>query len=167
MSGHGRLSAYSLLMLSACIVLLAWTGPQPIQAQELVSSQEEAPHEPRPFPRRGFGHFPHARGEDFRRPEPTTEASSEKGYFFLDGEYLPPPYEIRYADGEVTINGRKLTCEPQRNYFGMGHNGRPFGSGFGPARSDPWRPLVGELAQHLDSDTVVMSFPDQPLVVIG
>lgn len=157
MSGHGRLPACLLLAFAISALAVFSNGHAPAGAQELE------PDEPRPFPGRGFG----PRGEEFRRPDLPEEATASKGFLFLEGEYIPPPYEIRYVEGEVTVNGVKLTCKPMRNTFGMGYGGRSFGGGFSAGRNDPWRPLVNELAQHLATDTVVMSFADQPLVVFA
>ena len=30
------------------------------------------------------------------------------GYLFLDGEYVPPPYDIRVTEDDVEVNGRKI-----------------------------------------------------------
>jgi len=161
MSGHGRLSDDLLLAFATVVLSLSPT------IHALARGQELSSQEPWPIPSQ-FGPPQHLRGEEFRRPELPTEASAAKGFVFIHGEYLPPPYEIRYAEGEVAINGHKLTCLPTRGFHGPGYGGRFFGPGYGPGRSsDPWRPLVGELAQHLASDTVVMSFADQPLVVFA
>ena len=75
-----------------------------------------------------------------------------KGFLFLDGEYLPPPYEIRYAEDKLTVNGRELTCIPPPRSFG----GRGFGSSRGGEPS--WRHMVNELSSHLMGDSVVLSF---------
>src|SRR2546423_3226562 len=62
---------------------------------------------PRPYdsPPRGFEPPP-------RFSDAPLEATVKTGFLFLDGEYVAPPYEIRYADESVTVNGRKLTCIP-------------------------------------------------------
>ncbi len=44
-----------------------------------------------------------------RRPKPSP-ISTEKGYVFIDGEYVPPPYEITLIDDEIIINGSAFTA---------------------------------------------------------
>jgi hypothetical protein len=128
-------------------------------AHSVAHAQDEGAEEPRPFP---------------RRYEHPAEATATKGFLFLDGEYVPGPYEIRYAENEVTINGRKLTCLPRRTFYGGRGHGYGYlgdGSGFMPPgfgrNVDPWRPMVSELAQQLAGDSIVMSFANQPLVTFG
>jgi len=189
MSVHGRRS--DLLVAVALATALVGT----LFAVDAARAQERDGNEPRPIPRRGFGTPPFSReGGEARWPEPPTEVKATKGFVFLDGVYLPPPYEIRYADNALSINGQQLTCQPTRSnygpggrgfgyYGGGGHGGYgPAGSGsggygsggpggFGPGgsgrASEPWRFMVSELAQQLAGDSVVMSFPEQPLVVLG
>lgn len=155
---HGRCTAFLAarkLFAALTSALAVW-----LLVQGIAAAQERTPDEPRQFPR--------SRGYDF-----PAEATASKGFLFVDGEYMPGPYDIRHAENEVTINGRKLTCQPTRSFGrGYGYSGYgPPGSGppgFGPGRnSDPWRPMVNELAQHLAGDSIVMSFPDQPLVAFS
>ncbi len=88
------------------------------------------------------------------------EATAKGGFLFIDGEYLPPPYEIRFADDTVTVNDRKLACIPPPPDFGG------FGRGFGgpPRAEQAWRSLVGRLQRELSSNAVILVFADQPLV---
>lgn len=105
---------------------------------------------------RGFsGGFP----PPYRAYEPPSEASSKQGYVFVEGEYLSPPYEIRFADNVLTVNGRALECKPPHRSYG----GRGFGSRAGEAS---WRFMLGEVLSQLSSDLVVLSFKDQPYVVL-
>ena len=86
-----------------------------------------------------------------------TEATSSKGFVFLNGEYVPPPYEIRVADNVVTVNGKPLDCLPPVRSFGYrGFTSRP------PEVS--WRSSVSEISGDLSSDFAVLCFKDQPYV---
>jgi hypothetical protein len=88
------------------------------------------------------------------------EATAKGGFLFIDGEYLPPPYEIRYTDDAVTVNDRQLTCiPPLPEFYGYG---RGFG---GPPRPEQsLRSLVGRLQRELGTNAVILSFADQPFV---
>lgn len=114
---------------------------------------------------RGGGPPPH----DFRGPDGPrgydgpTEATAKAGFVFVDGEYLPPPYDIRFAGEDLSINGRKLTCiPPPPIFFGRGFGGH--GSQRGGEQS--WRHMVLELKNHLSNEAVVMSFANQPFFVL-
>src|SRR5262245_12707959 len=97
------------------------------------------------FPQREFenGRFP---PRDFGGPgmppprpfeSPTEATVQSKGYLFVDGKYIDPPYEIRFADEFLFINDHKLTCIPPPR-------GGDSGRGFGPQRpgESPWRQMV-------------------------
>lgn len=115
-------------------------------------------------------------GGDFRGPEPgpprfgrgfdgPTEAVVEKkGFVFIDGEYLPPPYKIEYVEGKLRVNDRELTCQPPRAFGGRGFGPGGFG---GRGGGEPtWRFSVSEMATQLGNQCVVLSFKDQPYVVL-
>src|SRR5205823_5785363 len=110
-------------------------------------------------PPRGFDPPPRGFEPPSRSFDGPMEATAKTGFLFIDGEYIPPPYEIRYADESVTVNGRKLTCvPPPPPFYGYG---RGFG---GPPRTDQsWRSLVTGLKSQFDSNGVAISFADQPL----
>jgi Domain of unknown function (DUF5658) len=134
---------------------LTYTGPALctvlLVAAALAQPRSERDGGP-PFPReRGPGPPGFSRGIDW-----PSEAIATKGFVFLDGEYVAPPYQIRYVDGNMTINDRALTCIPAPRGFG--------GRGFGPPRAEQpsWRFMVEDLAGHLRSDSVLVSFKDQP-----
>lgn len=90
---------------------------------------------------------------------PTEAKVNDKGFLFIDGEYIAPPYQIRHEGDDVTVNNRKLTCIPPPRDSG----GRGF---FGPRPGEgSLRYWVGYLQSQLDQNYVVLSFPDQPNVV--
>lgn len=148
-----------------------------------VRPGKERPHEDRPRAERLFGERnreDRARGEG-RRPyrdgessgdfgygrefrgfggpppfSPLTEGSSSKGFLFLDGTYVPPPYEIRLMDDKVSINGKILECQPPQR----GHGFR----GFARQVEATWRSAVSEITGDLSNDFVVLCFKDQPYV---
>jgi hypothetical protein len=97
----------------------------------------------------------------FPRFDLPTETTVSRGYIFNDGEYVPTPYEIRFADGVLTINGRRVTAQPPppRSYGGRG---------FGPPRGgeNAWRSAVVELQGQLTNDGVMLSFAKQPLILL-
>lgn len=102
---------------------------------------------------RGFGGFGPPRFEG-----PTEARVEDKGFLFIDGEYIPPPYEIRHENEELTVNNRKLTCLPPPRDTSRGF--------FGPRPGDgSVRYWVGYLQSQLDQNYVVLSFADQPNVV--
>jgi hypothetical protein len=123
-----------------------------------ASAQEPRERDGRPpFGRefRGGGPPPFSR---FDVPPETTVG---KGYVFIDGEYVPSPYEIHFADGELTINGRRLTAQPPPRGFG--------GRGFGPrggGGENSWRFMAAELQGQLTNDGVMLSFAGQPLILL-
>jgi hypothetical protein len=91
------------------------------------------------------------------------EFTLEKGFLFIDGEYVTPPYEIRFVDEKLTVNGRAITCKPpQRDFSGRGG----FGGGFGPRGGGEFsqRYFFSQLHGQLSLDFVVMSFDGQPFV---
>lgn len=90
---------------------------------------------------------------------PTEAKVNDKGFLFIDGEYVAPPYEIRHEGDELTVNNRKLTClPPPRESSGRGFFGPRPGEG-------SLRYWVGYLQNQLDQNYVVLSFPEQPNVV--
>lgn len=114
---------------------------------------------------RGYD-FPPPRGEGFgpglgpaRPPAELDPQPIESGYLFLDGAYLPPPYQVECTDEAVLVNGRELTCDLSEPEGG----GRGFGS---------WRGLsVGRAAAltlqaELRTGSVVLSFAGQPKVLL-
>jgi hypothetical protein len=106
-------------------------------------------------PSRDFGSDgpPGFRGGDFPR-----EMTVNKGYVFIDGEYLAPPYALRATENSLTINGLELTCQPpSRGFFGRGFGG-------GPGRDRPWGFALSEIYNQLYNDCIVMSFAKQPYV---
>jgi uncharacterized protein DUF5658 len=60
----------------------------------------------------------------------------------------------------LLINDRELTCQPPPRSFG--------GRGFGPPRGgeNSWRYMMTELPNQLQNDCVVLSFKDQPYLVL-
>ena len=117
----------------------------------------DAPRSQRGFPNqsdspgpRGFG-----RGDDS-----PLEITVEKGFLFIDGEYVAPPYEIRCDAEKLTVNGREVTCKPPQRDF----SGRGFG-GFGSRGSDfSLRYFFSQMHGQLSLELVVMSFEGQPFV---
>jgi hypothetical protein len=104
--------------------------------------------------RGGFGGF-----GGYRAPDQVPDNPIEKGYLFLDGQYLAPPYKLRLVENGVTVNGRPLPCRPPEDF------GRGYGGYDGP-HSDPWRRLAAQVATQLSSECVILAFSDQPLVVL-
>jgi hypothetical protein len=108
------------------------------------------------------GDFPGGPGRppfpDFDRQQPTEATIKNRGFVFVDGEYLAPPYEIRFADGRFLVNDREFTCQPPAQEFG--------GRGFGPPRGgmSSWRSAINMVQNQLSGDGIVMSFKDQPYV---
>jgi hypothetical protein len=125
----------------------------PASAQDRF--ERDGPSSPPPFSgreSRGLGSPGFFRGYD----GPTEATIKDRGFLFLDGEYLAPPYEIRYAEDKLTANGRELTCIPPPRNIG----GRGFGYSRGGEPS--WRYMVNELSSHLEQNAVVFSFEGQP-----
>jgi len=101
------------------------------------------------------------RGEFSRRDDSPLEITVEKGYLFIDGEYIPPPYEVRCDAEKLSINGREISCKPPQREF----SGRGFGGGFGPRGNDfSLRYFFSQLHGQLALDFVVMSFEGQPFI---
>src|SRR5947207_492108 len=126
------------VLASAAVAVLILASASVALAQGRRDREEGRP--PRDF--RSAPDRPPPRGfESSRGFDAPQEATVKTGFLFLDGEYLSPPYEIRFADDSVTVNGRKLTCiPPPPDSFGYG---RGFG---GPPRGEQsWRSLVGRL----------------------
>jgi Domain of unknown function (DUF5658) len=89
-----------------------------------------------------------------------TEGTSKQGYLFTNGEYVPPPYDLRLADDVLTVNGKPLECIlPAYGYGGRG-------SGPRSGEQRPWRSAVTDLQSQLNSDLAVLSFANQPYVVL-
>jgi hypothetical protein len=92
------------------------------------------------------------------------EGMSKTGYLFVGGEYIHPPYEIRFEDDRLTVNGRTLECQPPPREVGVR------GPGPGPrgpeGRPQSWRLIVNELQGQLNADLAVVAFADQPYVVL-
>jgi uncharacterized protein DUF5658 len=116
-----------------------------------------------------FGQFepPLHRGRGSGPPFPggpregeSSDAAVNRGFVFLEGEYISPPYDIRGTEEGVSINGRELKCLlPESD---------PGPRGFGPSPSrngGRWRRLPWELRAQLGIDGVVLAFADQPLVM--
>ncbi len=127
-------------------------------------ADHDAPH-PSDSSRSQRGHqnqsdAPGPRGGSGRGDDSPLETTVEKGFLFIDGEYISPPYEIRCDAEKLTVNGREVTCRPpQRDYSGRG-----FG-GFGPRGSDfSLRYFFSQLHSQLSLDFVVMSFEGQPFI---
>jgi len=113
-------------------------------------------------PQRGFQNqfdSSGSRGDFGRRDDSPLEITVEKGYCFINGEYIAPPYEVRCDAEKLTVNGREISCKPPPRDF----SGRGFGGGFGPRGSDySLRYFFSQLHGQLALDFVVMSFAGQP-----
>jgi len=131
-------------------------------------------------------------GPSFQRGfEEPADATLAKGFAFIEGEYLSPPYELRETADGVYINGRQLRCllPEVENYRGEGSRGGPGhgppGAGLpgGGPRGDglrgdgprgsgmmrgasPLRRLAWNARYQLESNGVLLSFADQPLVTL-
>lgn len=118
------------------------------------------------------------------------EVICKQGFLFVNGEYLAPPYALKLAAGELTVNGKKIECEPPNRGFGRGYgppgpygspygpqspygsgggSGSPASSGSGGSRSGEaalWRFSLNELQGQLGSgDLAVFCFAGQPYTV--
>jgi hypothetical protein len=117
-----------------------------------------------PRPQRGFQNqfdSSGSRGDLGRRDDSPLEITVEKGYCFINGEYIAPPYEVRCDAEKLTVNGREISCKPPQREFG----GRGFGGGFGPRGSDlTLRYFFSQLHGQLALDFVIISFESQPFV---
>jgi Domain of unknown function (DUF5658) len=184
MSARRAARRFALLALVAAVFLTALFGSRSAVAQGRREQEDrrQPPRESRDGEPRGGGsrggsfrggepRGGNFRGGDFRGPgpgpgrppfprdlEPTEASVKNRGFVFVDGQYLAPPYEIRSDDGRLTVNDREFTCLPPPRDMG--------GRGFGPPRGgeSSWRSTVNMLANHLGGDGVVMSFKDQPYV---
>jgi hypothetical protein len=137
---------------AVCLVLLSASG---------VFAQERAGHEGRGpgGGHRGYGPPPERFGPPPDRGyEPPTTATAKGGYLFIDGEYLAPPYDIRLEEERLLVNEREMTCVPPQRSYG--------GRGSGPQREPTRRWSVGELYGYLHNNNVVMSFANQPFLVL-
>jgi hypothetical protein len=135
-----------------CLLLLA---------ASVALAQDRAEHEGRGpgGGHRGYGSPPERFGPPAERIyEPPTTATAKGGYLFIDGEYLAPPYEIRLEDDRLLVNDREMKCVPPQRSYG--------GRGSGPSREPSRRWSVGELYGYLHNNNVVMSFANQPFLVL-
>ena len=81
-------------------------------------------------------------------------ARDARGFLFLEGEYVPPPYDVSATDDDVQVNGRSIS---------------DLLTGFRPSATRK-RPLAGSTAawaarrlqKDLDSGLIVVLFPGQP-----
>lgn len=107
------------------------------------------------------------RWEDAREPQ---QARSEHGFVFLDGEYVPPPYNLKIVGTKFTINDRVATETPaspetddlsRRAPFPPDRRGPRGRREFGP----PPFPRPGEakaIADLLDDGAVFVYFTGRP-----
>src|SRR5687767_7017792 len=151
-TGRGR---KFVLLASAAILMVGLVAS--LRAQGRYDREGPPPREYGGPPPRDYGGpgMPPPRSFEW----PTEATVQSKGYVFLDGEYISPPYEIRFADESLFINGHKLTCNsPPRSEPGRG---------YGPLRpgESPWRSTVSTLQRQLESDGMAMSFADQPMIL--
>src|SRR5437879_4292042 len=100
-----------LVLASSAAALLACAIAAPAFAQDgRARGEGRGPREfrsPSDRPPRDFGGPPRGFDSPPRPPEGPQEATAKAGFLFIDGEYLPPSYEIRHAEDGVTVNGRK------------------------------------------------------------
>jgi len=122
-----------------------------------VGGQEFHRREPRGPHMQGFGPPPQ------RQWEEETSEPTNKGFVFIDGEYLSPPYEVKAGEESVSINGRELKSLLLEVDFGGGRGpGQMRGAG-GPNR---WRKLAWDLRSQLENRSVILSFAEQPLMIL-
>ena len=112
--------------------------------------------------------------------EERTEETTRKGFVFVEGEYLPPPYTIRLVEDRLEINGRALRHtlrDPAMFAYGghwnPGGHGGPGGwgppgrgRGGGPRIVDSAARQLSDVHSQLSSGGVVISFAGQPLVLL-
>jgi hypothetical protein len=102
-------------------------------------------------------------------------ATLTKGFVFLNGEYLSPPYEIREGEQSVIINGQALPSllpdleAARRDGLRMeGPRGEgprgPGQPGMGPPRGNPIRYQALEILRQLEGNGVILAFAEQPLI---
>src|SRR5436190_3766337 len=168
--GNGLGRAWGIVVSLAVLFSVQFA----VAEQQQDESRREPPRGPRqrgpgPGPGNfgGFGGFGGGGGGfgGQRQPERIPALPIETGYLFLDGQYLAPPYKIALTDSGVTVNGRQLPCRaPEQEIAGRDFPGRGGDRRF--ENPDPWRRLAAQLGTHLSNQSVVMAFPDQPLVVL-
>jgi hypothetical protein len=144
---------------AVCLVFLSITGAS---AQDRVEHEGRGPgggHRGYGPPPERYGGPPERHGGLAERgyEQPTT-ATAKGGYLFVDGEYLTPPYEISLEDERLLVNGREMKCVPPQRSYG--------GRGYGGLREPSRRWSVGELYGYLHNNNVVMSFANQPFLVL-
>jgi hypothetical protein len=106
----------------------------------------------------------------------------DSGYVFIDGQYLPPPYEIEETEEGVLINGLLVKADqfpqPSRpggpGLQGVGFRGGPWhasGRSFSPT-GDSRRfaggffSLPRRVAHRLESEAAIIAFADRPLLIL-
>lgn len=88
-------------------------------------------------------------------PKPI-EITTEEGYFFLNGEYIPPPYIIRSTGTAAVVNGQEVrSLQPELDDEEDPRRTRRLSAADRFAR---------QLGERLDQGSVIFSFADQPLV---
>jgi hypothetical protein len=130
---------------AVCLMLVSTKG---------AAAQERVEHEGRGAGGgyRGYGTPPE------RAYEPPTTATAKGGYLFIDGKYLDPPYEIRLEEERLLVNGQEMTCVPPQRSYG--------GRGYGASREMARRWSVMDVDGFLRNNNVVMSFANQPFLVL-
>jgi hypothetical protein len=146
--GFSRSGFRLLILLGFSAIPISQTGLADDPPTETIPSEEQ-----------------NARPSEEQRTRPSDRGpripgeTIEEGYLFLDGEFVPPPYQVEFPSGEVRINGREISrhlssreapransSAPMRGRWG----GRPF---FGGSRFAV-RTIIGSLTK----DNVVMLF---------
>jgi len=160
-TGRGRrllsCAIAALLLIRLALAATAAAQDEPDRHPQKRHKADRDEVRPPDAPSRGdFG-----RGDFVRRDESPLEITVEKGYLFIEGEYISAPYEVRCEAEKLTVNGREISCKaPQREFSGRG-----MGGGFGPRSNDfALRYFFSQLQGQLALDFVVMSFANQPFV---
>ncbi|MCI0359170.1 MAG: hypothetical protein L0211_11885 [Planctomycetaceae bacterium] len=91
--------------------------------------------------------------------ELTDTLAQAQGLLFVDGEYIPLPLTMRIEDGRLVVNDRPVLCRSV--------NEADHPRSWRPAPQQLARNLGLEIATQLTVPQVVVSLPDQPLVVIA